>query len=76
MKAVSGEQSGSTNTFNKQRIDFVDRQIELMTAALTELTEQMARQNDINQKILEALIDLTLQEADAPPMRDMEGNAL
>lgn len=55
----------------------MERQIERMAMALEALTEQMAKQNEVNQQILDTLIEITLQDAgDDAPRTDMEGNAL
>lgn len=41
------------------------------------LTDQLARQNEVNQQILEALLEITLQDAgEDAPRTDMEGNAI
>ena len=53
----------------------IEREIEQLTNAVQCLVDQMAKQNELNQRILEVLIEVAVPDDDRP-MVDMEGNRL
>lgn len=53
----------------------IEREIEQLTNSVQSLVDQMAMQNELNQKILEVLIDVMVpDDGSGQPLRDMEGN--
>lgn len=53
----------------------IEREIEQLTNAVQSLVDQIAAQNELNQRILEVLIEVAVPEdPDNQPLRDMEGN--
>lgn len=56
----------------------MERQLERMTAAMEALTAAIHEQTVTNQRILEVLLEVVMQDQDpdAMPMTDMEGKPL
>lgn len=53
----------------------IEREIEQLTNSVQSLVDQMALQNEVNQRILEVLIDVMAgDDPDNQPLRDMDGN--
>lgn len=53
----------------------IEREIGQLTNAVQSLVDQMAAQNELNQRILEVLIEVAVpDDPDNQPLRDMEGN--